>query len=405
MNNVVNTNMISISITEPKSLDKLNRQQSSNIISGNGVEIDSESLTALVAHTVAPLANVNVAQQSDAVQDVYQGLVHLALQTGDENLQGFVGTLHALEGEFQGELVSATQQDNVAEAAVEVKQAYINVKTNAGRVLSNYVSAVNDGNIADGGTGYQVGGDASDINALLTLLKDHKGNILVAAMLLMLFLSEQQRKVMSVDGQIALVNKQYSDDLGDALAAWTGIDGITLPYKDPISGTVCNSLFEIFKLAYGPQGKTDPKYDNLRASLDPAYQYFGKIMHKDGKSFLDELNEDNWSSQDDESKFNAMLDGVKARVEDDRLHINPHSAEFPFLKKDDKGNYTVDKNTTEIIQQMMTGYKEGVTEGNNISSKLYAQMNADSTTYQQDFQGAIKFIEAYAQISNSIWAR
>lgn len=418
MSSVVNNNFSNINVLEPKNLDKSNKQQPSNINNSKDFVSntnDNDNLNTLIAHTLSSLTTADAAAQPDVIQNVYQQLAQLAQQTGGEKSQAFLSKLQDLDSGFQHDLAKATQHDNATQAAQEVKQAVDNLKTKSLGILYDYTAEDNSGSSDGSGSlddinlaGDPLGSD-SDLSSILSLIKNSKGNILIAAMLLMLFLAQEQQKVISVDGQLSLLNKQYSDDLDNALAALTGIGGV-IPYTTP-GGEVIKTPFELFQYAYG-KGKDDPRFNDLRSQLNTALPFLSKIMDPStGKSYIDELNAISWGAGDKESNdkaqalFTAMFTGFKNRVNDDRLHIDPSIPEFPFFPVGSDGQYVFDNNANSTINTMMSDYKDAITTGNNVSNKLYAQIQADTTTYQQNFQGAIKFIEAYSQLSSSIWAR
>jgi len=361
---------------------------------------NSEGLKALIAKKSTSSINLDSGTAPENLQAASAELHQLVSQIGDEHLQSGAVEIQNLQVHLQDNLTAAINQPSIALAQEAVKTAAEGSQAQADDIYFRYISPY---------APYTSGGSApiprvSDggLSAILNYILNNKNvNIMLVSALLFLAIAQNQQDVISVDGQLAAHAKQDGSDINSAIAAYAILAGL-IPYRNT-DGTEVTSFFDLYKLAFGSDG--DSKYANLKAKLEQTLPFFTKALDGNGKPIFDDINWNSKEAKDSSDLFNSMLTKSFQRLNDDSQRIDTSLPPIPKFSIDDKGNYIINDKTPGEIQNFTSVAKDAVTSATNVSNNLYAQMQADTTAYQQNFQGAIKFIEALSQLSNTIWAR
>jgi hypothetical protein len=360
---------------------------------------NSEGLKALIAKKTTSSINLDSGNAPENLQAASAELHQLVSQIGDEHLQSGAVEIQNLQAHLQDNLTAAINQPSIALAQEAVKTAAEGSQTQADDIYFRYISPY---------APYTSGGSApiprvSDggLSAILNYILNNKNvNIMLVSALLFLAIAQNQQDVISVDGQLAAHAKQDGSDINSAIAAFAILAGL-IPYRDA-NGNEVTSFFELYRLAFGSD---NPQYASLKAKLQQTLPFFTKALDENGKPIFDDINWTAGDLSDPKKLFNSMFTKSFQRLNDDSQRIDTSLPPIPKFSIDGEGNYIINDKTPGEIQNFTSVAKDAVTSATNVSNNLYAQMQADTTAYQQNFQGAIKFIEALSQLSNTIWAR
>ena len=266
------------------------------------------------------------------------------------------------------------------------------------------------------------------------------GNTNMYALLVVLFsISGLMTQILSVDNEVFTLNQNAVGGLNDALNAITGLGNILdFPVKITNSDgtiTTINDLYTLFEYVYATDANGSPLSSAANEAYEGDLNPLLKQLEEQYPSEMSSIESSNWgvanytlstsiSSSNASvaqqfytcfSDYESYINTCITQIDSTLTQISPLSYTTDSSTGTDvnlitltAGSSATDTtatvaSTNSQLDDMLTDIKSAVASGNNASSSLYTQTQADDTTYQQVYSVISSMLDLMKTIISKMW--
>ena len=242
-------------------------------------------------------------------------------------------------------------------------------------------------------------------------------------LIVMLSVATLSAEIIGVDNQLYTANQDATSELNNALNAFTGLQGITVPVTLS-DGTVINDLFTLFEYVYATDSSGNPLNEaaqEYKSALDPLKAQ----LDANFPTQMQNIESQNWGAGDSlnsstvgfinytlANSFASCMDDYTSLVNQWIQQISPTDTQVSSLTSTistDFADYTgIDFSSgsmfTTNLKAVVDAVDDAITDGNNASQTLYTEMQTDETTYQQIYSIITSLLTTISTIISRMWS-